>query len=144
MERDDRVSADYIEIFFRDQYLGRPDMWRLSSSLAGQCLHLEQRVRFVGAIEAVIKTLYRRGKPVGPPNYPLSIFLSCHRSNLLLFRQILRSSIAPSPRIAQFSFKFVKNCGTLLKMGSGTTKRSSTLSFRLYSITGRGSERCTL
>jgi hypothetical protein len=74
VERDARVSADYIEILFRDQYLGRPDMWRLSSSLAGQCLHLEQRVRFVGAIEAVIKTIYRRGKPVGPPIIRASTF----------------------------------------------------------------------
>jgi hypothetical protein len=70
VERDATVSADCIEIFFRDQYLGRPDMWRLSSSLAGQCLRLEQRVRFAGAIEAVIKAVYRRGKLVGPPTIP--------------------------------------------------------------------------
>ncbi|KAG8854645.1 vacuolar membrane-associated protein iml1 [Serendipita sp. 411] len=57
-------AAEALEIFFRDQYLGRPDMWRLSSSLVGKCWHAEQKLEFVGSISTTIKNIYRNAKLV--------------------------------------------------------------------------------
>ncbi|KAG8821492.1 vacuolar membrane-associated protein iml1 [Serendipita sp. 399] len=59
-----KYTAEALEVFFRDQYLGRPDMWRLSSSLVGKCWHAEQKVQFVGSISATIKNIYRDSKSV--------------------------------------------------------------------------------
>ncbi|CEL59555.1 Vacuolar membrane-associated protein IML1 OS=Cryptococcus neoformans var, neoformans serotype D (strain B-3501A) GN=IML1 PE=3 SV=1 [Rhizoctonia solani AG-1 IB] len=58
------VIVDYVEIEFRDQYLGRCDMWRLSNSLKNSCVYVGQRVNFIGCISASIRSIYIRGKRV--------------------------------------------------------------------------------
>ncbi|KAG8906511.1 vacuolar membrane-associated protein iml1 [Tulasnella sp. 403] len=58
------VTADSVEIYFRDQYLGRCDMWRLGESLEEQCIHVEERVTFAGCIHATIKALYVKNRRV--------------------------------------------------------------------------------
>ncbi|CAG7852569.1 Vacuolar membrane-associated protein IML1 [Serendipita indica DSM 11827] len=60
--RVDKYTAEAVEVFFSDQYLGRGDMWRLSSSLAGKCWHKEQKINFVGCISATIKTIFLHKK----------------------------------------------------------------------------------
>ncbi|KAJ7154183.1 hypothetical protein C8R46DRAFT_1297935 [Mycena filopes] len=57
-------SADYVELIFQDQYLGRSDMWRLGENLVGQCVYTDQDVAFVGGIAAKIQTIYVDGKKV--------------------------------------------------------------------------------
>lgn len=39
------VTADFIELFFKDQYIGRSDMWRLGCSLEDTCIFTGQEVR---------------------------------------------------------------------------------------------------
>lgn len=58
------MTADAIEVFFRDQYLGRCDMWRLEESLEEQCLHVDEKVTFAGCISATIKALWVKGRKV--------------------------------------------------------------------------------
>ncbi|KAI0034036.1 hypothetical protein K488DRAFT_46416 [Vararia minispora EC-137] len=55
-------EAEYVEIIFQDQYLGRNDMWRLGEQLTGQCLHVGQEVSFIGAAVAKVDTIYIRGQ----------------------------------------------------------------------------------
>lgn len=58
------ITADYVEIYFRDQYLGRCDMWRLGISLENRCLYADQKVTFIGSVNATIKTIYVNGRRV--------------------------------------------------------------------------------
>ncbi|KAG6819778.1 hypothetical protein H0H93_008744 [Arthromyces matolae] len=56
--------AEYVELGFQDQYLGRNDMWRLGKELVGQCIHADQHITFVGNIAAKIQGIYIDGKPL--------------------------------------------------------------------------------
>ncbi|KDN50969.1 hypothetical protein RSAG8_00598, partial [Rhizoctonia solani AG-8 WAC10335] len=56
------VIVDYVEIEFRDQYLGRCEMWRLSNSLKNSCVYVGQKVNFIGCISASIRSIYVKGK----------------------------------------------------------------------------------
>ncbi|KAJ3558430.1 hypothetical protein NM688_g932 [Phlebia brevispora] len=57
-------SADYVELTFQDQYLGRNEMWRLDQHLVGQCLYVDQEISFIGVVSAKIHTIYINGKKV--------------------------------------------------------------------------------
>ncbi|TDL24891.1 hypothetical protein BD410DRAFT_801634 [Rickenella mellea] len=56
--------ADYIEIVFQDQYLGRCDMWRLGKQLQGRCLYVDQELSFVGSAVGKVQNMYIAGKGV--------------------------------------------------------------------------------
>lgn len=58
-------SASHVEIVFRDQYLARADMWRLTiSELSHKSIFRGQRILFMGTIKATIKTIYSEGKKI--------------------------------------------------------------------------------
>ncbi|KAH8117101.1 hypothetical protein DFH11DRAFT_1840208 [Phellopilus nigrolimitatus] len=59
-----KMRAEYIEIVFQDQYLGRSDMWRLGKQLRGQCVHVKQAINFVGSSTGRIQNIYINGKNV--------------------------------------------------------------------------------
>lgn len=56
--------ADYIEITFQDQYLGRCDMWRLGKQLQGKCVHVDQEISFVGSLAGRVQNIYINGQSV--------------------------------------------------------------------------------
>lgn len=58
------MRADYIEIVFQDQYLGRCDMWRLGKQLQGQCVHVAQEINFINSPAGKIQNIYINGKNV--------------------------------------------------------------------------------
>uniref|UniRef100_A0A8C3FYU4 GATOR1 complex protein DEPDC5 n=1 Tax=Chrysemys picta bellii TaxID=8478 RepID=A0A8C3FYU4_CHRPI len=41
------VTLDLVELTFKDQYIGRGDMWRLKKSLVSTCAYVTQKVEFV-------------------------------------------------------------------------------------------------
>lgn len=57
-----KVEADSAEIHFKDTYLTRADMWRISSSLIGKCLYSSQRVSYCDVVRASVNDIYRKGK----------------------------------------------------------------------------------
>ncbi|KAI9446570.1 hypothetical protein H4582DRAFT_2069885 [Lactarius indigo] len=57
-------QADYLELIFQDQYLGRNDMWRLSEQLSGHCVYLGQEVTFIGSVAAKVDVIYVGGQKV--------------------------------------------------------------------------------
>ncbi|KAL5532853.1 IML1 [Sanghuangporus sanghuang] len=59
-----KMHAEYIEIMFQDQYLGRSDMWRLGQQLHGQCVYLGQEINFVGSPAGKIQSIYINGRKV--------------------------------------------------------------------------------
>ncbi|KAK3827688.1 MAG: hypothetical protein J3Q66DRAFT_291475, partial [Benniella sp.] len=51
-------AAKYVELTFRDQYVGRSDMWRLRTSLVGTCVYEAKKIVFLGCIRAQVKEIY--------------------------------------------------------------------------------------
>ncbi|KAJ9077055.1 vacuolar membrane-associated protein iml1 [Entomophthora muscae] len=51
------VAASYVEVAFKDQYLGRSDMWRLKMSLCNTCVYVGKKVLFAGCIRVQIKSI---------------------------------------------------------------------------------------
>ncbi|KAK9511936.1 hypothetical protein O3M35_000495 [Rhynocoris fuscipes] len=42
------VTLDSVEIIFKDQYMGRSEMWRLKNSLVNTCVYLNKKIEFCG------------------------------------------------------------------------------------------------
>lgn len=40
------ANVDFIEISFKDQYIGRSDMWRLKLSLQNTCAYAGKKISF--------------------------------------------------------------------------------------------------
>ncbi|KAI8922182.1 hypothetical protein DFJ77DRAFT_425692, partial [Powellomyces hirtus] len=55
------IAADYVELSFRDQYVGRSDMWRLRTLLTGTCVYEGKKVLSLG-IRAQIKDIVVAGR----------------------------------------------------------------------------------
>ena len=60
----DSVAAEFIELNFRDQYIGRSDMWRLKLSLTGTPVYTGKKITFAGCIRAQVKQVVVNGKAV--------------------------------------------------------------------------------
>ena len=55
--------ADHVEVYFKDQYLGRADMLRISFALTDNCIYLGQKVQLAGLnIRARIGGIWVAGK----------------------------------------------------------------------------------
>lgn len=55
-------TIDHVELYFKDQYIGRSDMWRLSTSLQDQCVYVGQKIQMPAGMRATIGRLYIDGK----------------------------------------------------------------------------------
>lgn len=55
------VTAAHIELFFKDQYLSRADMWQIMKQLDGTVVYCGQAVQFLGSTAAIIRTVYISG-----------------------------------------------------------------------------------
>ncbi|KAJ3320168.1 vacuolar membrane-associated protein iml1 [Boothiomyces sp. JEL0866] len=53
-------SISVLEIAFRDQYIGRSDMWQLKNSLIGSCVHVGKKVTSLG-VRGQIKGIFVNG-----------------------------------------------------------------------------------
>ncbi|KAK9712490.1 vacuolar membrane-associated protein iml1, partial [Basidiobolus ranarum] len=58
------VATEYIEFTFKDQYIGRSDMWRLKMSLNGTCVHVGKKISFAGCVRVQVKEIYVGGNTV--------------------------------------------------------------------------------
>ncbi|EMR08771.1 hypothetical protein PNEG_02942 [Pneumocystis murina B123] len=56
------ISADYIVIYFKDQYISRSDMWNLSQDLQGKCIWKREKMIFSGSLRADIREIWINGK----------------------------------------------------------------------------------
>ncbi|KAI5622623.1 DEP domain-containing protein 5 isoform X3, partial [Silurus asotus] len=57
------VTLDLVELTFKDQYIGRGDMWRLKKSLVSTSAYVTQKVEFAG-IRAQASELWVKGEKV--------------------------------------------------------------------------------
>ncbi|ORY00219.1 hypothetical protein K493DRAFT_392196 [Basidiobolus meristosporus CBS 931.73] len=58
------IATEYVEFTFKDQYIGRSDMWRLKMSLNGTCVHVGKKISFAGCVRVQVKEIYVAGKTV--------------------------------------------------------------------------------
>ncbi|KAI1081663.1 vacuolar membrane-associated protein IML1 [Whalleya microplaca] len=57
------IEASHVELFFKDMYLSRADMWRLAvADLADKTVYKGQVVYFLGTIKATVTTVYVEGR----------------------------------------------------------------------------------
>jgi len=57
-------TADYIECSFKDQYLGRSDMWRFVQFLNGQCVQVAEEITVPGVVSATVESIFTKSKKV--------------------------------------------------------------------------------
>jgi len=58
------VSASVIEVYFRDMYLGRRDMWLMTSHITDKPVYVGQKINFFSSQGAIIKNIYINSRPV--------------------------------------------------------------------------------
>ncbi|KAL4252374.1 Vacuolar membrane-associated protein IML1 [Abortiporus biennis] len=58
---EDQWCAEYIELAFQDQYLGRNEMWRLEQFLVDHCVYVDQEISFLNVISAKVQAIYIGG-----------------------------------------------------------------------------------
>ncbi|EEB16663.1 DEP domain-containing protein, putative [Pediculus humanus corporis] len=59
------VALDSIELTFKDQYMGRSEMWRLKNSLLNTCVYLNKKIEFCGgSIRCQVHEMWSQGDRV--------------------------------------------------------------------------------
>jgi len=59
------VILDSVELTFRDQYLGRSEMWRLKTSMIDTCVYNNKKMDFCGGYTRVlVYEMWSKGKLV--------------------------------------------------------------------------------
>ncbi|BFZ56572.1 vacuolar membrane-associated protein iml1 [Savitreella phatthalungensis] len=56
--------ADYIVLYFRDQYISRSDMWNVALELQHQCVWVGKKVTLSTGIRAEVRQVLRNGQPL--------------------------------------------------------------------------------
>ncbi|XP_074029674.1 GATOR complex protein Iml1 isoform X2 [Leptinotarsa decemlineata] len=59
------VALDSIELTFKDQYMGRSEMWRLKNSLVNTCAYMNKKIEFCGgAVRCQVYEMWAQGDRV--------------------------------------------------------------------------------
>ena len=62
----ERVALDSVELLFKEQYLGRSEMWRLKKSLVDSVVFLNKKINFCrDTIRCNVNEMWSRGERVG-------------------------------------------------------------------------------
>ncbi|RWS29249.1 DEP domain-containing protein 5-like protein [Leptotrombidium deliense] len=83
------VSLDSVEMFFKDQYLSRSDMWRLKKHLSNTCVYLNKKIEING-IRCGVFEMWSQGERVasGYVNDETKIVYRSSSSMVYLFLQM--------------------------------------------------------
>ncbi|XP_043477241.1 GATOR complex protein Iml1 isoform X9 [Leptopilina heterotoma] len=61
----DDVALDSVELTFKDQYMGRSEMWRLKNSLVNTCVYTNKKIEFCGGtIRCQVHEMWSQGDRV--------------------------------------------------------------------------------
>ncbi|KAJ2767331.1 vacuolar membrane-associated protein iml1, partial [Coemansia nantahalensis] len=64
VEEREAIRADFVEIAFRDQYVGRSDMWRLWRKLSQRVVHNNKPTNIEGLIRASVRRIYKDSQEI--------------------------------------------------------------------------------
>ncbi|XP_078053123.1 GATOR complex protein Iml1 isoform X3 [Augochlora pura] len=87
----DDVALDSVELTFKDQYLGRSEMWRLKNSLINTCVYLNKKIEFCGGtIRYQVYEMWSQGDRVacGVINNDTKVVFRSSTSMVYLFIQM--------------------------------------------------------
>uniref|UniRef100_A0A2S2R9E1 DEP domain-containing protein 5 n=1 Tax=Sipha flava TaxID=143950 RepID=A0A2S2R9E1_9HEMI len=85
------VILDSVELTFRDQYLGRSEMWRLKNSMIDTCVYNNKKMEFCGGYTRVqVHEMWTKGKIVscGVINHSTKIIFRSATSMVYIFLQM--------------------------------------------------------
>uniref|UniRef100_A0A1Y1KCF9 DEP domain-containing protein n=3 Tax=Photinus pyralis TaxID=7054 RepID=A0A1Y1KCF9_PHOPY len=85
------VALDSVELTFKDQYMGRSEMWRLKKSLTNTCVYMTKKLEFCGgAIRCQVHEMWSQGDRVacGVINNDTKIVFRSSTSMVYLFLQM--------------------------------------------------------
>ncbi|GJJ78997.1 DEP domain-containing protein 5 [Entomortierella parvispora] len=87
-----RYAAKYVEVTFRDQYVGRSDMWRLRTSLVGTCVYEAKKILYLGCIRVQVKEIYvgNQSVPSGYITADTRIIFRSESAKYFIFIQMSR------------------------------------------------------
>lgn len=77
---------DSVELTFRDQYLGRSEMWRLITSMINTCVYNNKKMEFCGGYTRVqVYEMWSKGKMVscGVINHNTKVLSQINNLSLL-------------------------------------------------------------
>ncbi|KAJ1028691.1 hypothetical protein NDA16_001857 [Ustilago loliicola] len=57
-------TIDHVELYFRDQYVGRAEMWRVFQNLEDTCVYCGQKVTLAGSVRATIGRIFIKERKV--------------------------------------------------------------------------------
>ncbi|KAI5636291.1 vacuolar membrane-associated protein iml1 domain-containing protein [Phthorimaea operculella] len=61
----DTITLDSVELTFKDQYMGRSEMWRLKNHLVSTCVYLNKKIEYCGgAIRCQVYEMWSQGDRV--------------------------------------------------------------------------------
>ncbi|PWN42538.1 hypothetical protein IE81DRAFT_313369 [Ceraceosorus guamensis] len=60
----DPHTISHLELYFRDQYVGRADMWRLANQLEDACVYVGQKITLAGCVRATVGRIFIKEKKV--------------------------------------------------------------------------------
>ncbi|XP_060856853.1 GATOR complex protein Iml1 isoform X2 [Metopolophium dirhodum] len=85
------VILDSVELTFRDQYLGRSEMWRLRNSMIDTCVYNNKKMEFCGGYTRVqVYQMWTQGNIVscGVISHNTKYFGSNHEVTLVVFSRV--------------------------------------------------------
>jgi DEP domain-containing protein 5 len=89
--RYESVVLDSVEITFKDQYMGRSEMWRLKTHLTNSCVYLNKKIEYCeGSLRCQIYEMWKSGDRVtcGVINDDTKVVFRSSTSCLYLFLQL--------------------------------------------------------
>ncbi|XP_058120820.1 GATOR complex protein Iml1 [Anopheles ziemanni] len=85
------VTLDSVEITFKDQYIGRSEMWRLKTRLTNTCVYLNKKIEYCeGCIRCQVYEMWAQGERVacGVINEDTKVVFRSNTSMVYLFVQM--------------------------------------------------------
>ncbi|XP_059473113.1 GATOR complex protein Iml1 isoform X3 [Neocloeon triangulifer] len=85
------VALDSVELTFKDQYLGRSDMWRLKNTMVNTCVYLNKKIEYCGgSIRCQVYEMWSFGERVacGVINEDTKVIFRSSTSMVYLFLQM--------------------------------------------------------
>ncbi|XP_065337206.1 GATOR complex protein Iml1 isoform X2 [Cloeon dipterum] len=85
------VALDSVELTFKDQYLGRSDMWRLKNTMMNTCVYMNKKIEFCGgSIRCQVYEMWSSGERVacGVINEDTKVVFRSSTSMVYLFLQM--------------------------------------------------------
>ncbi|KAL1494319.1 hypothetical protein ABEB36_009934 [Hypothenemus hampei] len=85
------VALDSVELTFRDQYMGRSEMWRLKNCLVNSCVYINKKLEFCGGtIRCQVYEMWAQGERVacGVINHDTKVIFRSSTAMVYIFLQM--------------------------------------------------------